>query len=169
VTFKATVRTPFKAGNGDRAGARKKLSDRIKRHVMERVSKYGRGADNDLKGYSTSYLVVDKPLPGEKPMRKPARGWGSPHRRGYKQYRDEIGLVSDRFVFSNMGAAWRDWMQSEPSASGPLLFGFADGLNAAAADEAIDNAREDMLALNAQELEQYAEEYIDTFLKGVWT
>lgn len=168
MSIKGTVKAPFRAGQGDKAGARKKLSDRIKRHVMERVSKYGMGADGQLKGYSTSYLVVDRPLPGEKPMRKPARGWGVPHRKGYKQYREEIGLTADKFVFSNMGNAWRDWMQADQNPDGPLYFGFADSLNVSAADEAITNSRDDMLALNGQELEQYAEEYINTFLKGVW-
>ncbi len=135
---------------------------------MERVSKYGMGADKELKEYSQTYLVVDKPGQGEKPMRKPARGWGAPHRRGYKQYREEIGLVADKFVFSNKGAAWRDWMQAVQAPDGPLYFGFDDALNVAAADEAIDNERYDMLALSGRELDTFVDEYIDTVLKGVW-
>lgn len=162
------TRPPKVAVTLERFRIRVDVAERIKRHLMERVASRGMGAFGKLKGYSTQPLRIDQPAAGEKPMRKPAKGWGSFHRKGYKQYRDEIGLVSDKFVFSNKGQAWADWMQATQDPTGPLSFGFADAQNVAAADEAVANGREHMFDVNEQELDTFAEMYLERALDQIW-
>lgn len=152
----------------DRMKIRKQVAELIKQHIMERVNNRGQGANGKLKGYSTNPLPIFKPGAGQKPMQKPSRGWGAFYKGGYKQYRDEAGLVSSKFVFSNKGAAWRDWMKATQEPEGPLRFGFSDSLNVAAADEAIENGREDMLDLNSNELDKFGQGYIELALEQIW-
>lgn len=153
----------------DRMKIRKEVAQRIKEYIMERVSVRGQGANGKLKGYSTNALPIFKPGAGQKPMQKPSRGWGAFYQGGYKQYRDEAGLISNKFVFSNKGAAWRDWMKATQEPDGPLRFGFSDSLNVEAADKAIENGREDMLDLNAIELNRFGQDYIELALQQIWT
>lgn len=147
---------------------RKEVADQIKRHIMERVSQRGMGADGPLNPYSEQGLVILKPSGGAKPKVKPARGWGKYHEGGYRQYREEAGLETDKFVFSNKGAAWRDWMQGQVEESGPMDFGFGDERNTMAADEATKRKREDMFDLNEAEADKFLEAYLDAFLREVW-
>lgn len=144
---------------------RRDIAELIKLHIRVRVGREGRGASGTLKGYSTNPLVVTK---GEKSRRTPKRGWGSFHKRGYKQYREELGLESEKFVFDNKGAAWRDWMQAQQDPTGPLTFGFANGKNLMAAEAAVDNDREDMFDLNEEELDLFAELYLERALDVAW-
>lgn len=153
----------------DRMKIRKEVAHRIKEYIMERVSIRGQGANGKLKGYSTNALPIFKPGAGQKPMQKPSRGWGAFYQGGYKQYRDEAGLISNKFVFSNKGAAWRDWMKATQEPDGPLRFGFSDSLNVEAADKAIENGREDMLDLNSIELNRFGQDYIELALQQIWT
>lgn len=153
----------------DRMKIRKEVAQRIKEYIMERVSIRGQGANGKLKGYSTNALPIFKPGAGQKPMQKPSRGWGAFYQGGYKQYRDEAGLISNKFVFSNKGAAWRDWMKATQEPDGPLRFGFSDSLNVEAADKAIENGREDMLDLNANELDDFAATYLHLAMLQIWT
>lgn len=153
----------------DRMKIRKEVAELIKQHIMSRVNTEGRGANGKLKGYSTNALPIFKPGAGQKPMQKPSRGWGAFYQGGYKQYRDEAGLISNKFVFSNKGAAWRDWMKATQEPDGPLRFGFSDSLNVEAADKAIENGREDMLDLNSIELNRFGQDYIELALQQIWT
>jgi hypothetical protein len=153
----------------DRMKIRKEIAQRIKQHIMDRVSLKGQGADGKLKGYSTNSIPIFKPGAGQKPMQKPPRGWGAFYEGGYKEYRDDAGLVSNKFVFSNKGAAWRDWMKATQEPEGPLRFGFSDSLNVEAADAAIENGREDMLDLNAGELDDFGTQYLHLALMQIWT
>lgn len=153
------------ATNRPKMRVRRDIAELIKMHIRVRVGREGRGADGKLKGYSTKPLVLTK---GAKPRLTPKRGWHSFHKRGYKQYREELGLESDKFVFDNKGAAWRDWMQAQQEATGPLAFGFSNGKNLMAADAAVDNDRDDMFDLNMQELELFAELYLERTLDLTW-
>jgi len=134
--------------------------------IRERVSTRGEGASGVLNGYSTSPLVVE---PGIlKPKRKPVRGWYSFHIGGYKQYRKELGLVSDLFVFKNKGAAWRDWRYFDLMDSGPLAFGFASAANSEAADAAVDNGRPDMFEPGDKELNTAADKLLDIIVQKIY-
>jgi hypothetical protein len=169
MTIKVTGSATYGRKKLDRMKIRKEIAQQIKEYIMERVNVRGQGANGKLKGYSTKPLRIHKPDAGQKPMQKPARGWASFHKGGYKQYRDEAGLISNKFVFSNKGAAWRDWMKATQEPDGPLRFGFSDSLNVMAADEAIENGREDMLDLNSIELNRFGQEYIELALRQIWT
>ncbi len=147
---------------------RRDIAELIKLHIRVRVGREGRGADGTLAGYSTKPLVMTTPNEINKPRLTPKRGWHSFHKRGYKQYREELGLESEKFVFDNKGAAWRDWMQAQQDSSGPMNFGFSNGKNLIAAEAAIERGREDMFDLNVDELELFAELYLERTLDLAW-
>lgn len=147
-----------------KAKYRKVLAKHIRDGIRERVSKRGLGAHGPLKGYSQKPLKMFK---GTKPRKTPARGWGSYHEGGYKQYRDELGMPSDIFVFSNIGTAWKDWRASD-NGSGPIAFGFANGLNNMAADAAQDNGRPDMFEPDDNMMDEAAQALLDSILDSVY-
>ena len=161
----SSVRLSFPTQNRPKMRVRRDIAELIKMHIRLRVGRDGRGASGRLKGYSTNPLVMTR---GDKPRLTPKRGWHSFHGRGYKQYREELGLESDKFVFDNKGAAWRDWMGATQDDAGPLAFGFANSKNLMAADAATENDREDMFDLNAEELEIFAEAYLEHTLDLTW-
>ncbi len=160
-----TTRTNLPVRANPKMRIRRDIAELIKMHIRVRVGREGRGADGTLKGYSTNPLVLTK---GEKSRRTPRRGWGSFHKGGYKQYREELGMEAEKFVFDNKGAAWRDWMQATQEPTGPLTFGFANAKNLMAADAAVDNEREDMFDLNSAELDLFAELYLERALDVAW-
>jgi hypothetical protein len=138
----------------------------IRDRIRERVSKRGEGSTGPLKGYSTNPLVIE---PGSlKPKRKPARGWYAFHGGGYKQYRQEIGLISDLFVFSNKGSAWRDWRYFALGQSGSIAFGFASAANTQAADEAIRRGRPDMFEPGDVEMNAAADKLLEILLQKMF-
>lgn len=153
----ATVDTTRKA-------YRKILSTTLKEGIRIRVSMRGLGATGALKGYSTRPL---KMFPGAKKRRTPARGWGAFHEEGYKQYREELGLTNDIFVFSNTGAAWKDWKAVDPGA-GPIEFGFSDGLNSMAADTAVERGRQDMFEPDAKLLDEAVDKALESILTSIY-
>jgi hypothetical protein len=59
-------------------------------------------------------------------------------------------------------------MQATQLPTGPMNFGFSDAKNVAAADEAIDNGRDHMFALNDQEASSFAEMYLEKALDQIW-
>lgn len=141
---------------------RKQVAKLIVDAVRIRVSTKGQGAEGVLKGYSRNPISIE---PGVlKPKRKPARGWYSHHQQGYYQYRKELGLQAELFVFSNKGSAWRDWNYLDMADQGPILFGFESGANSQAADAAIDNGRPDMFEPGDVELNDAAQKLLDTIL-----
>jgi hypothetical protein len=147
-----------------RSKYRKAISKTVVEGIRFRVSRTGQGGDGPLKGYSKNPLKMQK---GPKPRLTPARGWGSYHPGGYKQYRQEVGLVSDIFVFSNKGAAWKDW-RSNNAETGPLAFGFTNSLNNMAADAAVENDRLDMFDLDDKLADQLVEDMLEEILTDIY-
>jgi len=165
----ATITSDLPTRPPNKLRVRKAMADAIKMRIRVRVGMNGMGADKKLAGYSENPLVLER---GAKRRLEPSRGWGSFHKKGYKQYREEVGLVSGLFGFDNKGGAWRDWMEATQPATGPMQFGFANSLNFMAAEAAIDGAakgpRPDMFDLNVAELEDIGIEYLEGVLDDVW-
>lgn len=135
--------------------------------IRLRVSQTGQGETGTLSGYSTNPVVATVSELG-KPKKVPPRGWGSFYKGGYKQYREEVGLVSDIFVFSNKGNAWRDWKFFPLVDSGDIEFGFSSGANSTAADQAIDRGRPDMFGADEALLDEAAQKLLDTLLDKIY-
>lgn len=145
---------------------RQTVASYIRDAIRIRVSQRGSGADGALKGYSSRPLVVEKGI--LKSKRKPARGWNSFHPGGYKQYRQELGLTSELFVFSNKGAAWRDWRFFPLVLRGPIAFGFASAANDEAAVAAVLNGRPDMFEPGDVEMDQAADLLLQELLDKIY-
>src|SRR3990172_1939540 len=107
VSFTTNWGRPVPPAAEVRAAYRPAIAKGMMDSIRIRVSERGMGGEGILAGYSTRPLVVTTGT--IKPKKTPVRGWNAFHEGGYKQYRKELGLQSDLFVFSNKGAAWRDW------------------------------------------------------------
>lgn len=164
--FTITWNTRIPEASSIRKTYRQDIAVGIRDAIRIRVRDKGSGPDGVLRGYSTTPLVVE---PGTlKPKRKPVRGWYAFHGGGYKQYRQELGLVSELFVFSNRGTAWKDWRFFPIEERGPIAFGFAASANSQAADEAVRRGREDMFAPGDPEMNQAADQLLNTILDKVF-
>jgi len=150
------------------------IADAVRDGIRIRVSRYGQGPDGVLKGYSEHPIVMHQdgvpPNPGIKRRRTPARGWETFHGGGYKQYRKELGLVSDLFVFSNTGAAWKDWGHggTNPVPNSVISIGFSSGPNNLAADEAENRGRPEMFSASDKELDVAAQLLLDNLVEKIY-
>lgn len=148
------------------------LGNLIRNYVYERVSIRGLGYNQQpLAGYSTRPIAIPSDgITGPKPMRPPvggvvsASGRSSYFKGGYREYRENLGLVSDRFVFTNMGNAWKDWRYiREESAVRPIQVGFTKKENQDAAEGAESRGRPRMFEVSDQEVSQFVPQ-IEEFL-----
>lgn len=164
ITFKKEGQLFRDPGDFKLRAMTKRIRDEVVHHIRDytrdRIRYRGQGAGGSaLKGYSTNPLVVDHP--GTlKPKRKPVGGMpihgkdgvdGMYFHGGYKEYRDKAGLPSERFMFFNLGNAWRDW-QVLVYGETVSQVGFGDGANAIAANAAEENGRELMFKMANDEL-----------------
>lgn len=144
--------------NPEVSGIRKLLFDirnavvtHIRDYTRDRILQRSQGAGGTpLEGYSQNPLIVD--YPGElKPKRKPVGGMpiygeagqdGMYFHGGYEEYREKAGLTANRFIFFNLGNAWRDWQVlqygdiNQYGGSSTNTIGFGDASNAIAATAA---------------------------------
>lgn len=149
------------------ATARQRFAMYLAERIYRRVRYSGMGAYQRLRDYSTTPIAITKSF---KPKRVPPEGFGQRYDKGYWEYREDVGLENDNFIFYNKGNAWQDWLESgrDPGTAGMIPLGFSDGRNAIVADEAINRGREDMLAANEAEVDAAAEAFLDLVLERTW-
>jgi hypothetical protein len=136
------------------------LADYIKRRVRVR----GQGAGGiGLKGYSVTPVTINV---NGKPKREPAGGLPRRYQGGYRAYRKDVGLQDSHFALHNTGAAWGNFKAF--AEQGRIDIGFTDQQDAEAAEAAIANGREEMLAVDGQELDMLAERALKSITKLVW-
>ena len=167
--------TDFLLGKVTQKRIRISVGQAIANRIRHRVQKRGEGASGKLKGYSTNPRKMSISNQGRlKPIVKPKarimrKSEGSKavsraqrvafFKGGYKQYREDVGLGSEKFILSNKGELWRDWKAGMDSPTGRVKVGFSRAANMIASDLAQNDGRGDMFEPGWHE--------IDAALEGV--
>ena len=153
---------------------RKNVGKAIRDYIFIRVGAHGKGAGGVVvRGYSTRPLNLPSDgQGGMKPMKPPTggqpRGGRMFFKGGYREYREKAGLVSSRFVLTNLGDLWRDFkILRLGSGTTPMTIGFGKTVNAIAANKAQDNGREELFLLDSKEVRVIGESIIPEINKAL--
>lgn len=150
-----------------RVKARSTLGQWLGRMLRDRIRNKGMGAEGALEGYSTKPTRVTN---GYLNKRQPPEGLPKVYPGGYKQYREEVGLQTRRFDFTNTSYSLDnfsgDVSGSDPSSS--IEVGFHDMRSVMAADSAVARGRSDMFALSDKELDTAAGIYLKYVTEALW-
>lgn len=156
-----------KTGDEARVQARATVAKWLGNYIRNRIQKRGMGAEGRLKGYSTRPVKVSQ---GLLTKRVPAGGFPKHYSGGYKEYREDVGLQTSHFAFTNTGYSMSTFAGETRAGdpSSPIFVGFTDGRSVKAADAAIERDREHMFAVNDKELDKLAALYLKSVTSTLW-
>lgn len=158
---------PEEAGKS-RLRAKKRAGKWTAAYIKRRIQNKGLGAGGSpLKGYSTRPLTVSR---GILKKRIPPGGFPKYYKGGYAAYREEVGLQTDHFAFTNTGASFNRFVSdvADPAAGTPIIVGFTNSKSHQAAMIAVENDRPDMFGLDKRELDKVRDVYLDSVVASVW-
>jgi hypothetical protein len=135
-------------------------------HIRKRIQQRGQGAGGQkLAGYSTRPVKVNHGLLRKK---EPSGGLPKRYKGGYKEYREDVGLQTDNFAFTNTGYSMSNFGHLNPGGDS-IDIGFTDANSDQAAQDAVDRGREQMFDVDDKELDRVTEIYLNSVVAGLWT